>query len=75
MLKSGGRMRNFRVYGHEKKKDYTEGPMLGKIILFMLPVMFTGIIQLLYNAADMVVVATGRTMRMRPWQRLAHAVR
>ncbi|MBE6675891.1 MAG: hypothetical protein E7594_03515, partial [Ruminococcaceae bacterium] len=56
MLKSGGRMRNFRVYGHEKKKDYTEGPMLGNIILFMLPVMFTGIIQLLYNAADMVVV-------------------
>ena len=56
MLKSGGRMRNFRVHGHEKKKDYTEGPMLGKIILFMLPVMFTGIIQLLYNAADMVVV-------------------
>ena len=56
MLKSGGNMRKFRVYGHEKKKDYTQGPMLGKIILFMLPVMFTGIIQLLYNAADMVVV-------------------
>jgi putative MATE family efflux protein len=56
MLKSGGRMRKFRVYGHENKKDYTDGPMLGNIILFMLPVMFTGIIQLLYNAADMVVV-------------------
>ena len=56
MLKSGGNMRKFRVYGHEKKKDYTQGPMLGKIIMFMLPVMFTGIIQLLYNAADMVVV-------------------
>ena len=56
MQKSGGNMRKFRVYGHEKKKDYTQGPMFGKIIWFMLPVMFTGIIQLLYNAADMVVV-------------------
>ena len=56
MQKSGGNMRKFRAYGHEKKKDYTQGPMLGKIILFMLPVMFTGIIQLLYNAADIVVV-------------------
>ena len=45
MQKSGGNMRKFRVYGHEKKKDYTQGPMLGKIIMFMLPVMFTGIIQ------------------------------
>ena len=56
MLKSGGNMRKFRMHGHEKSKDYTQGPMLGKIILFMLPVMFTGIIQLLYNAADIVVV-------------------
>lgn len=56
MQKSGGRMVKFRVHGHEKKKDYTQGPMLWNIILFMLPVMFTGIIQLLYNAADMVVV-------------------
>lgn len=56
MLKSGGKMSKFRVHGHEQKKDYTEGPMLGRIILFMLPVMLTGVIQLLYNATDIIVV-------------------
>lgn len=56
MQKSGGNMRKFRAYGHEKKKDYTQGPMLGKIILFMIPVMLTGVIQLLYNATDIIVV-------------------
>lgn len=36
--------------------DMTNGPLLGKIIRFALPLMFTGILQLLYNAADVVVV-------------------
>ncbi len=38
------------------KMDMCHGPMLAKIILYALPVMFTGILQLLFNAADMVVV-------------------
>ncbi len=36
--------------------DMTQGPLLRKIILFALPIMFTGMLQLLYNAADVVVI-------------------
>ncbi len=36
--------------------DLTHGPLLKKIILFSLPLMFTSMLQLLYNAADVVVV-------------------
>ena len=34
----------------------TEGPLFGKIILFVLPLMATNLLQTLYNAADMMVV-------------------
>lgn len=33
----------------------TEGPLVGKIILYTLPLMLSGILQLLFNAADMIV--------------------
>ena len=36
--------------------DMTSGPLLGKLIRFSLPLVLTGILQLLYNAVDMVVV-------------------
>ena len=36
--------------------DMCRGPMFGKIILFSVPLILTGILQLLYNAADIVVV-------------------
>ena len=36
--------------------DMCRGPLTGKIILFAIPVILTGILQLLYNAADIVVV-------------------
>ncbi len=36
--------------------NMTEGPVLGKILRFSLPLMLTGILQLLYNAADVMVV-------------------
>lgn len=42
-----------------KKKyeiDMCNGPMLGKILLFSIPVILSGILQLLFNAADIVVV-------------------
>ncbi len=34
----------------------TRGPLFGKLISFSVPLMLTGILQLLYNAADMIVV-------------------
>lgn len=37
--------------------DMTHGPLLGKIILFVLPLMLTNLLQVLYNAADMMVVS------------------
>ena len=36
--------------------DMTEGPLFKKIIAFALPLMLTSMLQLLYNAADVVVV-------------------
>ena len=36
--------------------DMTCGPFLKKIILFSVPMIFTGLLQLLYNTADVVVV-------------------
>ena len=36
--------------------NMTEGPVLGKMIRFTIPVMASGILQLLFNAADVAVV-------------------
>ena len=33
-----------------------EGPLLKKIIVYTVPIILTGILQLLFNAADLVVV-------------------
>ena len=35
----------------------TEGPLLGKIVLFVLPMMATNLLQVAYNAADMMIVS------------------
>ncbi len=40
----------------KKRIDMTSGPLLGKIILFTIPLMLSGILQLLFNAADVIVV-------------------
>ena len=48
LLKRGNRSR------HEI--DMTEGPILPKIVAFTGPLVLTGILQLLYNAADVIVV-------------------
>ena len=45
-------MRKHRHY----EMDMTNGPLLGKIIRFAVPLILTGILQLLYNAADVIVV-------------------
>ena len=36
--------------------DMLHGPLAGKIILFTIPIMISGILQLLFNAADIIVV-------------------
>ena len=33
-----------------------EGPLAGKMLIFTIPLMFSGILQLLFNAADTIVV-------------------
>ena len=42
------------------KKSYEinmcEGPILGKVLIFSIPLMLSGILQLLFNAADVIVV-------------------
>ena len=45
---------------HEKRQkkqaDFCTRPLLNKIILFTIPLILTGLLQLLYNAADIIVV-------------------
>ena len=36
--------------------DMTNGPLLGKIVRFAIPLAISGILQLLFNAADIIVV-------------------
>jgi Na+-driven multidrug efflux pump len=48
--------------------DMCNGPLFPKIVLYSLPLILTGILQLLYNAVNIVVV--GRfvgSSRLRPW--------
>ena len=45
----GGRGSSFEI-------DMTHGPLLGKIVKFAIPLAISGILQLLFNAADIIVV-------------------
>ncbi len=40
----------------KKKKDFTSGPLFLPMLTFVLPIMLTGILQVLYNMADNMVV-------------------
>ena len=42
--------------GHANELDMTSGPLLKKIIVFTIPVLLSGVLQLLFNAADIIVV-------------------
>lgn len=42
--------------GRGYEVNMTEGPLFGKIVRFTIPVMLSGVLQLLFNAADLVVV-------------------
>ncbi|MCR4794775.1 MAG: MATE family efflux transporter [Ruminococcus sp.] len=39
-----------------KSSDMCEGPLISRVILYTIPIILTGILQLLFNAADLVVV-------------------
>ena len=39
-----------------KKRPLTEGSIFGRMILFALPIMLTGILQILYTMADNIIV-------------------
>ena len=41
----------------KKKVDFTTGSIMPKLILFTLPIIATNVLQMLYNAADMMVVS------------------
>ena len=43
-----------KIKSHEI--DMCNGPLFGKILVFTIPVMLSGILQLLFNAADIIVV-------------------
>ncbi len=45
---------HIRRVSHEM--DMTEGPILSKLLMFALPLMLSSILQLLFNAADVIVV-------------------
>ena len=38
------------------RMNMTEGPLLKKLLVYTLPVMATGVLQFLYNAADTAIV-------------------
>ena len=41
----------FKSHAH-RTMDMTEGSLLTKVLFFSLPIMLSGILQLLFNAAD-----------------------
>ena len=43
-------------FGKKNYIDMTSGPFMKKMILFAIPVLLTGLLQLAYNAADLIVV-------------------
>lgn len=52
--KDAEKQKRKRLQSHEI--DMVHGPLFGKLLLFALPLMLSGILQLLFNAADIVVV-------------------
>ena len=44
------------MFKTNKKGSLTEGPIFWKIVLFVLPIMMTGILQVFYSMADNIIV-------------------
>ena len=45
----------FKTHAH-RTMDMTQGPLMSKVLFFALPIMLSGVLQLLFNAADTIVV-------------------
>ena len=45
--------------------DMCNGPLAGKILRFAIPLMLSGILQLLFNAAD-IIVAVSQAIKLLP---------
>ena len=43
---------------NKKAIDLCNGPLFGKIIIFTIPIILSGVLQLLFNAVDMVRLAS-----------------
>lgn len=52
MVKEEQKQRKTKSY----EMDMCSGPIMGKLLIFAVPVMLSGVLQLLFNAADIVVV-------------------
>lgn len=52
----GLREKEVLALAKDKKIDMPQGPMFTKLVLFSLPLMASGMLQLLFNAADVIVV-------------------
>ena len=48
--------------------DMCNGTIMDKLVSFAIPLMVSGILQLMFNAVDIIVV--GRFPAARPWQQL-----
>ena len=48
--------------------DMCNGTIMDKLVSFAIPLMVSGILQLMFNAVDIIVV--GRFPAVRPWQQL-----
>lgn len=44
------------MFDRNTEMDMTEGPLFKKLVAYAIPIMLTGILQLLFNAADLIVV-------------------
>ncbi len=55
-LKERKRMSVMLLQKQRQKQDLTEGAIMPKLILFCIPILLSGMLQLLYNSADMIVV-------------------
>ena len=44
------------MIGARKKASIIEGPIFSRLFLYVIPIMLTGVLQLLYNTADQIVV-------------------
>lgn len=47
---------NSRLANGKIERDFTSGPLLKQILLFSIPLMFTNILQILFNTADVLVL-------------------